>query len=92
MKALRRLVKVTFIVLAGWILLPVLVAYNDVILLWFNFLVDDSLVNRLTFDAVEALHAEVFEPIVVPRVSLFVLLVILTWFVLRRTRPSASPS
>ena len=78
--------------MTGWLLLPVFAAYNDVILLWFNFLVDDSLVNRLTFDAVKALHAEVFEPIVVPRVSLFVILVILTWFVLRRTRPSASPS
>ncbi len=87
MKLVRLLVKLAFVALALWLLLPVVEAYNDVILIWFNFLVDDSLVNQMTFAEVEARHGEIFEPIIVPRLSLLVLLVVLTWLVLRRLRP-----
>lgn len=88
MKAIRLRVKVIFVVLAFWLLQPALEACNEVILTWFNFLVDDALVDRLTLDAVEALHQEVFEPVVLPRLILFVLLAIATWIVLRRMRPA----
>ena len=87
MKLARLLVKLVFVALALWLLLPVVQAYNDVILVWFNFLVDDSLVNQMTFAEVETVHGELFEPIIVPRLSLLVLLVLLTWLVLRRLRP-----
>ena len=74
-------------VAAIWLLLPVLQSYNQVILAWFNYLLDDSLVERKTFDSVAALHDELFWPIVVPRLALLVVLVPVTWFLLRRTRP-----
>ena len=86
MRLARLLVKLAFAALALWLLLPVLEAYNDIILVWFNFLVDDSLVNQMTFAEVEAKHGEIFEPVIVPRLSLLVLLVVLTWFALRRLR------
>lgn len=92
MKAIRLLVKVAFVALAVWLLQPVLEAYNTVILNWFNFLLDDSLVNRMTFDAVEAVHEEVFGPIVLPRLILLALLIVVTWMVLRRFRSTARPS
>ncbi len=86
------LVKVAFVALGFWLLQPALEAYNTVILNWFNFLLDDSLVNRMTFDAVEAVHEEVFGPIVLPRLILFAALVIVTWIVLRLFRPAARSS
>lgn len=86
MKLARLLVKLVFVALALWLLLPVAQACNDVILMWFNFLLDDSLVNQMTFAEVEAIHGELFGPIIVPRHSLLVLLVVLTWLVLRRLR------
>ena len=89
MKAFRLLVKVAFVVLAALVLLPALAAYNEVILTWYNFLLDDPLVDPLTFEDVEALHEKVFVPMVLPRLILFVLLVVLTWIVLRRTRPAS---
>ena len=89
MKAFRLLVRVAFVVLAALVLLPALEAYNDVILTWFNFLLDDPLVDPLTLDDVEARHEAVFVPMVLPRLMLFVLLVIATWIVLRRTRPAS---
>ena len=92
MKAIRLLVKVAFVALAVWLLQPVLEAYNTVILNWFNFLLDDSLVNRMTFEAVEAVHAEVFGPIVLPRLILLVLLIVVTWVVLRLFRSTARSS
>lgn len=92
MKAIRLLVKVAFIALAVWLLQPVLEAYNTVIHNWFNFLLDDSLVNRMTFDTVEAVHEEVFGPIVLPRLILLVLLIVVTWVVLRLFRPAARSS
>lgn len=87
MKLVRLAVKLAFVALTLWLLLPVAQACNDVILTWFNFLLDDSLVNQMTFAEVEAVHGELFEPIIVPRLSLLVLLVVLTWLVLRRLRP-----
>ena len=88
MKFFRLLVRVAFVVLAVLLLQPALEAYNDVILTWFNFLLDDPLVDPLTLDDVEARHEEVFGPMVLPRLILFVLLIVLTWIVLRRTRPA----
>jgi len=87
MRAFRLLVKIAFVVLAIWLLQPALAAYNDVILTWYNYLLDDPLVDPLTLDDVEGRHVEVFGPVVLPRLILFVLLIVLTWFVLRRTRP-----
>ncbi|MCY3719022.1 MAG: hypothetical protein OXG07_05625 [Anaerolineaceae bacterium] len=88
MRAFRLLVRVVFVVLAVWLLLPALAAYNDVILTWYNFLLDDPLVDPLTLDDVEARHGEIFGPVVLPRLILFVLLIVLTWTVLRSTRPA----
>ena len=64
MTALRLLVRVAFVALTLWLLLPALAAYNDVILTWFNFLLDDPLVDPLTLDDVGARHDEVFGPVV----------------------------
>ena len=86
MTVIRLLVRVAFVAFAIWLLQPALEAYNDVILTWFNYLLDDPLVDPLTLEDVEALHGEVFGPIVLPRLILFVLLIVVTWFVLRRTR------
>ena len=88
MRVFRLLVRVAFVVLAVWLLLPALAAYNDVILTWYNYLLDDPLVDPLTLEDVEGQHAEIFGPVVLPRLILFVLLIVLTWFVLRRTRPA----
>ena len=92
MRPVRWLVKLAFVALALWLLMPVLEAYNDVVLIWFNFLVDDSLVNQMTFAEVEARHGELFEPVILPRLSLLVLLVALTWIVLRCLRPGKTLS
>ena len=61
-------------------------AYNQVILQGFNFLVDDSLVERLTIDSVYSLHHELFWSVVLPRLVLLVLLVIASYKTLRRMR------
>ena len=87
MRLTRLLLRAGAWVAAIWLLLPVLQSYNQVILVWFNYLLDDSLVERKTFDSVAALHHELFWPIVVPRLALLVVLVPVTWFLLRRTRP-----
>ena len=87
MRLVRLLLQAGAWVAAIWLLLPVLQSYNQVILAWFNYLLDDSLVERKTFDSVAALHHELFWPIVVPRLALLVALVLVTWFMLRRTRP-----
>ncbi len=88
MKLTRRLVRIGALVLAIWLLLPVFQSYNVVILEWFNYLLDDSLVERRTFDSVTALHHELFWSVIVTRLVLFIVLFSATWVVLRRTRPA----
>ena len=87
MRLTRLVLRTAAWVAAIWFLLPVLQSYNQVILVWFNYLLDDSMVERKAFDSVAALHHELFWPIVVPRLALLVVLVLVTWFMLGRTRP-----
>ncbi len=86
MRLTRLLLRTAAWVAAIWLLLPVLQVYNQVILEGFNFMVDDSLVERRTIDSVYSLHHELFWPVVLPRLVLLVLLIIASYKTLRRMR------
>ena len=85
MRLTRLLLRAAAWAAAIWLLLPVLQVYNQVILEGFNFMVDDSLVERRTIDSVY-LHHELFWPVVLPRLVLLVLLIIASYKTLRRMR------
>lgn len=88
MKLTRRLVQIGALVVSIWLLLPVIQSYNNIILEWFNTLLDDALVERRTLDTVAAMHHDLFWSVIATRLVLLILLLVATRVVLRRTRPA----
>ena len=86
MSVLRRPLKIGSWLLVLLLLLQMLQAYNQVILEFFNFMLDDSLVNPRTMESVENVHDEVFLPVVLPRLGLVFVVLILARLALRRIR------